>query len=69
MLKQYVSFQVWLATRNHGKSKGQSLAEYGLVLALIAVVCIAALGTLGKQISTMLTGLSATIGAVKTGSR
>jgi pilus assembly protein Flp/PilA len=66
MLKQYVSFQVWLATHRNGKSRGQSLAEYGLVLALIAVVCIAALTTLGGNIKTMLGGLATTIGGVKT---
>jgi len=30
--------------------EGQGLAEYGLILALIAVVCIAALTTLGGDI-------------------
>ena len=30
--------------------KGQALAEYGLILALIAVVCIAALGFLGLAV-------------------
>lgn len=28
--------------------EGQGLVEYGLILALIAVICIAALTTLGK---------------------
>jgi|GEM_PF-486910 len=59
MLKQYVAIQVFLATRK--KSKGQSLAEYGLVLALIAVVCITALTTLGSNINQMLTGLASKI--------
>ena len=31
--------------------EGQGLAEYGLILALIAVVCIAALTTMGTSIS------------------
>ena len=66
MLKQYVSFKVWLATRNNGKSKGQSLAEYGLILALIAVFCIGSLTFLGGQIDGMLRGLGGTIGGVKT---
>lgn len=66
MLKQYVSFQVWLATQKNRKNKGQSLAEYGLVLALIAVVCIAALTTLGESISGMLEGLGTTISGVST---
>lgn len=38
--------------------EGQSLAEYGLILALIAVVCIAAVRVLGTQISTYLGNLS-----------
>jgi pilus assembly protein Flp/PilA len=69
MLKQYVNFQVWLATQQkNNKTKGQSLAEYGLVLALIAVVCIAALTTLGGNVKTMLEGLATTIKGVKTSS-
>jgi Flp pilus assembly pilin Flp len=67
MLKQYVAIQVFLATRKKA-SKGQSLAEYGLVLALVAVVAITALTTLGKDISTMLTGLATTISGVSTSS-
>jgi pilus assembly protein Flp/PilA len=34
-----------------GREDGQALAEYGLLLALIAVVCIAALTALGLAIS------------------
>jgi len=34
--------------------KGQALAEYGLILALIAVICIAALTDLGAAISAKL---------------
>ncbi|MGD0204935.1 MAG: Flp family type IVb pilin [Dehalococcoidia bacterium] len=30
---------------------GQALAEYGLILALIAVVCLVALGALGLAVS------------------
>jgi pilus assembly protein Flp/PilA len=48
------------------KSKGQSLAEYGLILALIAVASIIALTSLGGNISTMMNGLSTTIGQVNT---
>jgi pilus assembly protein Flp/PilA len=34
---------------------GQGLAEYGLILGLVAVVCVTATQTLGSKISTSLT--------------
>ncbi|MBX3052957.1 MAG: Flp family type IVb pilin [Caldilineaceae bacterium] len=43
--------------------EGQSLAEYGLILALIAVVCIAAVTALGSQISTYLNTLKGAFGS------
>ncbi len=39
--------------------EGQGLAEYGLILALIAVACIAALTTLGGDIAGKLGEVSA----------
>lgn len=42
--------------------KGQSLVEYGLILALIAVVAIGILGTMGGQIEAIFTKIS---GALK----
>ena len=33
--------------------KGQAMVEYGLIIALIAVVVLGVLGTLGGQIQTM----------------
>ena len=41
----------------HSDEAGQGLAEYGLILALIAVVCIGALTALG-------TGISGTLGQI-----
>jgi len=41
--------------------EGATLAEYGLLLALIAVVCLAAIQLLGTQISAMFNALSTTI--------
>jgi pilus assembly protein Flp/PilA len=43
------------------KEDGASLAEYGLLLALIAVICIAAISLLGNQISMMFSTLSTSI--------
>ena len=41
--------------------EGASLVEYGLLLSLVAVVCIAAITLLGTSISTMLNSLAGKI--------
>ncbi len=41
--------------------EGQGLAEYGLILALIAVICIAALRLLGTNISAALNQVAGSI--------
>jgi pilus assembly protein Flp/PilA len=41
--------------------EGASLAEYGLLLALIAVVCISAITLLGKNVSTMFSTLAGSL--------
>ena len=41
--------------------EGQGLAEYGLILALIAVVCVLALTTLGGAISGVLGSIAGSI--------
>lgn len=53
-------FTNWL-TSVLRKEEGQGLAEYALVLALIAVIAIAALLFLGTQISTILSTVGAKI--------
>jgi len=52
--KKYVQFK-------HREEEAQGLAEYGLILALIAVVAIAALTLLGENIATLLTALAGSI--------
>ena len=47
----HVSQLLELVTRTHQDEDGQGLAEYALILALIAVVSIVALLYLGGQIS------------------
>ena len=47
--------------RQIAKEEGQGLAEYGLILALIAVVCVAALTLLGGNISALLSDLAGDI--------
>jgi pilus assembly protein Flp/PilA len=46
----------WLTTSIR-KEEGQGLAEYALILALIAVIAIAALVFLGTQISSILSSI------------
>ena len=41
--------------------EGASLVEYGLLLSLVAVVCIVAITTLGSSISTMFSNLARSI--------
>jgi len=43
------------------QEEGATLAEYGLLLALIAVVCIGAITLLGSQISSMFSAIASTI--------
>jgi pilus assembly protein Flp/PilA len=51
----------YMKARLGNKESGQSLAEYALILALIAVVAIGALTLLGGGINDMLTTLTATL--------
>jgi pilus assembly protein Flp/PilA len=52
-----LNFLTWLS--NKAKSeRGAGLAEYALLLALIAIACIAALTTLGTAISSVLTSIA-----------
>jgi pilus assembly protein Flp/PilA len=54
----------WNKLRNLLTDKGQdgaTLAEYGLLLALIAVVCLAAISLLGTQISSMFNTLAGSV--------
>ena len=53
MFKRFIS---WLK-----QEEAQDLAEYGLVIALIAVVAIAALTLLGGNISTILGSIAGAI--------
>ena len=48
--------QTWLSSLLH-REEGQGLAEYALILALIAVVAILALLFLGTQVSTILSAI------------
>ena len=52
---------VVLSTKLIRDEEGASMAEYGLLLGLIAVVCIAAVTVLGTKISTLFNSLASSI--------
>jgi pilus assembly protein Flp/PilA len=52
-----------LINRFRRNEDGAALAEYGLLVALIAVVCVVAVTTLGTQISTAFSKIASAIGA------
>jgi pilus assembly protein Flp/PilA len=43
------------------KEEGQGMVEYGLIIALVAVVAIAGLIVLGPKISSMFSGLGSSV--------
>ena len=49
------------------REKGQALAEYGLILALIAIAAIIALGALGLALAGQLEDIGACVGASGSG--
>lgn len=55
----------WVATKyfelKNRQEEAQGLAEYGLILALVAVVCIAGVTALGGSINGILNGLAGSI--------
>jgi Flp pilus assembly pilin Flp len=48
---------IWRSSMLIRSDRGQGLAEYALILGLIAVICLAALSFLGGQIQTILSTL------------
>ncbi len=52
--------KLWLALRS---KKGQGLVEYALILALVAIVVITALTTLGGQASNAMNDVAGEIGS------
>lgn len=49
MLKLYVTASQWLS-RTLRRQEGQSMTEYALIVALIAIVVIAVLSTMGDSV-------------------
>ncbi len=54
-------FQTWATARFGKTERGAALVEYALLLALIAVVCIVALGILGSGSSSKFSNIGSKI--------
>ena len=58
MLSLYIRLVNWL-----NEQKGQGMAEYGLIIALVAIVVIVALTALGTQLQTIFSRIGGSIGS------
>lgn len=57
MLELYIGFQDWLAEQD-----GQDLAEYALLIGLIALVVLLAVTILGTNLSTLFSQIASEVG-------
>jgi pilus assembly protein Flp/PilA len=62
MKLQFEFLSAWAKARFTETDRGASLVEYALLVALIAVVCIAAVTTLGNNASSKLNEVGGSIG-------
>ena len=60
MTTQYNFLKTWLTSYTKSE-RGASLVEYALLVALIAVVCIAAVTTLGKKVKSNFNSIATSI--------
>ncbi len=58
---QFDIFATWMRARFGNTERGASLVEYALLVALIAVLCIAALKFLGNKTSTAFSNVGSSI--------
>lgn len=61
MILSYEFLANWLRARFTDSERGASLVEYALLVALIAVVCIAAVSALGNRASSNFSSISSSI--------
>ena len=63
MKVSYDFLATWLRARFGDSERGASLVEYALLVALIAVVCIAAVTLLGQNASTKFNSVGGAVGS------
>jgi pilus assembly protein Flp/PilA len=65
MADALLNIKIWLAASlrlRQGDERGASLVEYALLLALIAMVCFAAVGFVGGEADSMYDGTGSSLG-------
>jgi pilus assembly protein Flp/PilA len=53
-----------LIQRIRGEEEGAALVEYGMLVGLIAVICVVAVTTLGTEVSTAFSFIAAQLSAI-----
>lgn len=66
MLAIYAALHTFVTTRFTREEKGATAVEYGIMVALIAVVIIAAVATLGTELNTDFTAIVTRLGGTVT---
>jgi pilus assembly protein Flp/PilA len=61
MISTYEFLATWLKARFTDSDRGASLVEYALLVALIAVICIVAIGFLGREASSQFNDVGSSI--------
>ena len=61
MISTYEFLATWLKARFTDSERGASLVEYALLVALIAVICIVAIGFLGGEAKSEFEGVGSSI--------
>lgn len=60
-MREFLGRFMFLVNLLKAKEEGQGLAEYALILVLVAIVCVVALLFLGTSINTVLCNVGSTI--------
>ena len=64
MLKMLRTYVLQLVNRFRRDDEGAALVEYGMLVGLIAVICVVAVTTLGTEISTAFSAIASALSSI-----
>ena len=64
MLKMLRTYVLQLVDRFRRDDEGAALVEYGMLVGLIAVICVVAVTTLGTEISTAFSAIASALSSI-----